>query len=46
VLSQAAALVLVEAARYFSGLVKKPSYRWGRLLQVFQLLSKDAESIG
>jgi hypothetical protein len=30
----------------FPGVRNKPSYRWGRLLQAFQLSSKDAESIG
>jgi hypothetical protein len=30
----------------FPGLAKKPSERWGRLLQAFRLSSQDAESIG
>jgi hypothetical protein len=28
------------------GLAKKPLHRWGRITQVFQISSKDAESIG
>jgi hypothetical protein len=45
VLSQASALVLVEAARETSGPMQEPSEKWGRLRQAFRLSSKDAERI-
>jgi hypothetical protein len=44
--SHTAALVLVEAPVKIPGLLRKPSERWGGLLQAFPLTSTDAERIG